>query len=74
MIGEYGLMKGGLTPDRFESDDFIRYVTPRMMAHRRERYRELIAQYGGIILNARDIWQLRGAADFHDLLNAAQRN
>jgi len=74
MIGEYGLMKGGLTPDRFESDDFIRYVTPRMMAHRRERYRELIAQYGGIILNARDIWQLRDAADFHDLLNAAQRN
>lgn len=74
MIGEYGLMKGGLTPDRFESDDFIRYVTPRMMTHRRERYRELIVQYGGIILNARDIWQLRDAADFHDLLNAAQRN
>ena len=70
MIGEYSLLKGGLTPDRFESDDFIRFVTPKMMAHRRARYLQLAARYG-VILGAREVWQVRDAADFNELLAAA---
>ena len=75
MIGEYSLMKGGITPDRFESDDFIRFVTPKMMAHRRARYLQLATRYG-VTLGAREVWQLRDAADFNELLAracAAQR-
>ena len=71
MISEYSLMKGGLTPDRFESDDFIRFVTPKMMAHRRKRYLQLAARHG-VVLGARDIWQVRDAADFDELLNRAR--
>ena len=70
MIGEYSLLKGGLTPDHFESDDFIRFVTPKMMAHRRARYLQLAARYG-VILGAREVWQVRDAADFNELLAAA---
>ena len=71
MISEYSLMKGGLTPDRFESDDFIRFVTPKMMAHRRKRYLQLAARHG-VVLGARDVWQVRDAADFDELLNRAR--
>ncbi|MDO4643077.1 MAG: hypothetical protein Q4A74_04485 [Cardiobacteriaceae bacterium] len=70
MISEYSVMKGGLTPDRFESDDFIRFVTPKMMAHRRARYLRLAARFG-ITLDARAVWQVRDAADFKELLTAA---
>lgn len=57
----------GTQPDDFDSDAFIRFVMPQMMAHRRERCLRLAQQYG-VVLNAREVWRLKSAAAFEELL------
>ena len=69
-IRAYSQRHGGLSPDRFDSDDFIRFVTPPMMRHRRARCLELAKRFG-VVLPARTVWTVQSAADFDALLAAA---
>ena len=69
-IREYSQNHGGISADRFDSDDFIRFVTPKMMAHRRRRCLALAARFG-VVLPARRLWQIRHADEFTALLARA---
>lgn len=66
-IREYSATHGAILPDRFDSDDFIRFVTPKMMKHRRERCLKLAKRFG-VVVNARDVWQVKSASDFERLI------
>ncbi|WP_072282017.1 DEAD/DEAH box helicase family protein [Rappaport israeli] len=59
--------------DEFDSDDFIRFVMPKMMAHRRARYLQLAQRYG-VVVNAKECWQIRDHQDFQELLSKALGN
>lgn len=48
-------------------NEFIRFVIPRLMKHRRERYLVIAERYGKII-DARDAFAVRDEADFLELL------
>lgn len=48
-------------------DQFIRFVIPRLMSHRRQRYIEIAERYGKII-DARDVFNVRDEADFLALI------
>lgn len=71
-VRAYGEMTGESNPDRFDADAFLRYVAPKMLAHRRERFSELARKYG-VILDARAVWQLQSPQAFEELLAQAVR-
>ncbi len=48
-------------------NDFIAFVIPRLMQHRRDRYLAIAERYGKIV-EARDVFAVRDEADFLDLL------
>lgn len=48
-------------------DDFITYIIPRLMRHRRRRYLEIAERYGKV-LDARDAFAVRDEADFLELI------
>lgn len=62
-IQEYSVLNGGISPDKFDSNDFIRFVTPKMMKHRRERCLNLAKRFG-VVLPAREMWQMKTAQEF----------
>ncbi|MDO5091760.1 MAG: hypothetical protein Q4D61_09445 [Cardiobacteriaceae bacterium] len=69
-IRAYAEMSGDAHPDHFDADAFLRYVAPKMLAHRRERFSELARRYG-VVLDARAVWQLQRPEDFEQLLAQA---
>lgn len=72
MIARYTKTSGIENPDQFDCDDFLRFVWPELLRHRRERYVEISARYG-VRLPASEIWQLDSAEGFSDLLEQAFR-
>ncbi len=52
-----------------EPNDFIRFIIPHLMRHRRERYLEIAERYGKII-DARDAFNVRDEQDFLELIQA----
>lgn len=71
-VAAYGEMSGETNPDDFDADAFLRYVAPRMLAHRRERFADLARRYG-VTLDAREVWQLQSPQAFEQLLAQAVR-
>lgn len=71
-IRAYGAMSGEGDPDRFDADAFLRYVAPKMLAHRRERFMLLARRYG-VVLDARAVWQVQSPQAFEDMLAQAVR-
>jgi len=57
-------------PEQIEPDDFVRWIFPHLLRHRRPRY-ERIAASCGYTVSARDIGALRDEADFLELVAAA---
>lgn len=71
-VRAYGAMTGESHPDRFEADAFLRYVAPKMLAHRRERFMLLARRYG-VVLDAREVWGVQSPEAFEQLLVQAMR-
>lgn len=51
-------------------DDFLRFVAPHLLTHRNQRY-ELLAKRYGVSLDARDVWRVKSAEEFTEMLAAA---
>lgn len=66
----YSELSGETNPNHFDADSFLRYVAPKMLAHRRARFSELAQRYG-VILDAREVWQLQSSEAFDQLLQRA---
>lgn len=60
------------TPDSIDPDNFVRWIFPRLVQHRRPRY-ELLASRLGYTVDARDIEGLRDEQDFLQLVVGAIR-
>jgi hypothetical protein len=69
-LAVYLQQKGLSTPQEIEPDEFVRWIFPDLVRHRRPRY-EAMAQRYGYTVDARDIEQVRGEADFLDLVATA---
>ncbi len=69
-IAEYGEISGQSNPDYFNSDDFLRFVGPKILRHRRDRYLQLAQKYG-VVLDAKAVWQADSPAKFVQLLETA---
>lgn len=69
-VMQYGQENHLTNPDEFDSDDFLRFVGPLLLRHRRNNYRQLAAQYG-VLLPVRKVWACQNAADFLALLSTA---
>jgi hypothetical protein len=62
------LQESGLkSADQIVPDDFVRWVFPALVAHRRPKYEALAAEHGYTI-DARKLEQIRGEADFLELV------
>lgn len=72
MIAGFAQERGIAHANDFPADEFIRYVMPRMMKHRDERAMAIVAR-GGVVLAAKDVWQVRDSDDFDALLTTAYR-
>ena len=72
MIARYCKTSDVKSPDRFDCDDFLRFITPHLLRHRRQRYMRISARYG-VCLQAGEVCQVRSAAQFSDLLDQAFR-
>lgn len=70
MIRGFAAQSGIAKADDFPVDEFIRYVMPRMMLHRDEQAMAIVAR-GGVVLDAKAVWQVRDGAGFMALLDAA---
>lgn len=53
--------------DEMKPNDFIRFVIPKLMTHRRARYLAIAERYGQVI-DANQVFQVRDEADFLELL------
>ena len=71
-IRAYGELTGEGHPDQFDADNFLRFVAPKMLAHRRARFTELARRYG-VMLDAREVWRIQSSEEFEQLLNRAVR-
>lgn len=65
MVGEYGQ-----NPNDFNGDDFIRYVFPKLMVHRKERYQKM----ADITIMASDAEKVGDEQDFFALIKAGMEN
>lgn len=70
MVEQYGAKTGIRHADDFDSDDFLRFVGPQLLRHRRANYRALAAQYG-VLLPVKAVWACRNADEFLALLSRA---
>lgn len=68
-LSHYGEQSGIAHIDNMVPDEFIQFVIPPLMKHRRERYLAIAEQYGKII-DARKAFEIRDEADFLSLLEA----
>lgn len=66
-LEHYGEENGINNVSDITPDDFIRYVIPKLMHHRDERYLEIAEQYGTII-DAGVAFRVRDEADFLELV------
>lgn len=67
-IGESEVDAG--VANTFDADAFLRFVAPKMLAHRQRRFSNLAARYG-VSVEARAVWQCRSAMEFLALVKAA---
>lgn len=70
MIQRYAEKEQIAHPDDFESDDFLRFVGPQLLRHRREHYRALAQRYG-VLLPVKTVWACQDAEEFVALLTTA---
>jgi len=69
-LDEYLAETGLKSPDEIVPDDFVRWIFPALVEHRRPRYEALVAQYGYTI-DATEANQIKTEADFLRLVSAA---
>ncbi|SUO96944.1 deoxynucleoside kinase [Suttonella ornithocola] len=67
MIETYAQESAIAHPDDFDSDDFLRFVGPKLLRHRRHRYSEIAKRYG-ISLPVEKVWACKDAGEFAYLL------
>jgi len=56
--------------EQIDPDDFVRWIFPRLLEHRRPRYEQIAAEHGYTV-RAQDIGALRSEADFLELVSSA---
>ena len=72
-LGEYLAQAELDSPDRIVPDEFVRWIFPALVAHRRPKY-EALAKHHGYTLNARLIEAVTSDSDFLELVaNALDR-
>ncbi len=71
-LSEYLRLEGLRSPDEMNPDQFVRWIFPKLVAHRRPLY-QAIADNCGYTVEARDVEQVGNEADFLDLVSATLR-
>lgn len=61
------LAEKSVSPDNVNPDDFIRWTYRKALDHRQPRYREMANRWG-ITVKAEDIYAVRSAEDFQELI------
>jgi hypothetical protein len=69
-LGEYLAEAGLESPDEIVPDDFVRWIFPALVEHRRPRYEALVDEYGYAI-DASKANRIKTEADFLKLVSAA---
>jgi shikimate kinase len=69
-LGEYLAERGLATADDVEPDDFVRWIFPALVAHRKPKY-EALANAHGYTVDARLTEQIRNERDFLELVASA---
>lgn len=69
-LAEYLDTTGLASPNDIVPDDFVRWIFPALVEHRRPRYEALAAAHGYTV-DARAAAEIRGEQDFLDLVSAA---
>ena len=60
----------GKTEEEVDPDAFVRWTYAKALQHRAPRYAAL-AENWGLTINAEDIWAIKSATDFDDLIAGA---
>jgi hypothetical protein len=71
-LAEYLAETGCASADEIIPDNFVTWIFPHLVQHRRPRYEAIAAKYGYTV-DARDISTLRDEADFLQMVSAAIR-
>ncbi len=66
-IGEFLETKGLTSTDEIEPDDFVTWVFPKLVEHRRPRY-NMIGETFGYVIESKEIASVRDERDFEDLI------
>ncbi len=69
-LAEYLEETGLSSPNQIVPDEFVRWIFPALVAHRRPKYEALAAKYGYTV-DARRAEQVRGEKDFLELVASA---
>jgi hypothetical protein len=69
-LAEYLAATGLANPDHIVPDEFVRWIFPALVEHRRPRY-EALADEHGYTIDATEANQVRTETDFLDLVSAA---
>jgi len=69
-LGEYLAETGLSNPDEIVPDDFVRWIFPALVEHRRPRY-EALARHHGYTIDANAANRVGSEADFLELVSAA---
>jgi len=69
-LEEYLAETGLSSPNQIVPDDFVRWIFPALVAHRRPKYEALAAKHGYTV-DARRAEQVRGEKDFLELVASA---
>jgi GTPase SAR1 family protein len=69
-LDEYLAETGHTSPDEIVPDDFVRWIFPALVEHRRPRYEALVDEFGYTI-DATEANQIGNEADFLNLVSAA---
>jgi GTPase SAR1 family protein len=69
-LAEYLKLTGLATPDEVVPDEFVRWIFPALVEHRRPQY-EALADAHGYTIDARAANAVRNEADFLELVSAA---
>jgi hypothetical protein len=69
-LAEYLRAEKLSSPDEIDPDQFVRWIFPHLVRHRRPRYEEIAARHGYTV-DARDLEAVRSEADFLELVATA---
>lgn len=69
-LAAYLQQEGLASPQEIDPDQFVRWIFPDLVRHRRPRY-EALAERHGYTVDARDIEQITGENDFLELISDA---